>query len=99
MLWVGRKLDELVQWLKAKPEEIDVNCHHFAVLDKGATDNPPTVVVCRIGDLELKGDKLFLLRFERIRAVEHPLGAPSDAWDELTRCGRSAEVDYGDNDA
>lgn len=87
-----------MRWLKAKPEDADVNDHYFAVLDEGARDDPPTMVVCRIGDLDLKGDKLFLLRFDRVRAVEHLVGAPSDAWDELTRYGeRNAEIQYGDS--
>ena len=98
--WIGQKLDALVQWLQAKPEDTDLNDHHFAVLDKGAKDDPPTVVICRIGDLDLKGDKVFLIRKGSVTAVDWLVGAPSDAWDELTRQGKkNAEIEYDDNGA
>lgn len=98
--WIERKLDEMVEWLKGMPEDIDLNAHYFGALDNGAKRDPPTIVVCRIGDVELKGDKLFLLRKDSIKAVEHLVGAQSDAWDELTRHGeKNAEIEYSDNAA
>ena len=94
------RVDELVEWLKAKPEETDLNAHDFAVLDKGAMDDPPTIVSCRIGDLDLNGDKLFLVRKDSVAAVEHLVGAPSDTWDLLTRDGeKNAKIEYGEEDA
>lgn len=66
------------------------------MLDKGARDDPPTIVVCRIGDLNAEGDKLFLLRKEVLRATEHLSGAPADAWDEAVRYRGNAEIEYDD---
>lgn len=96
--WVGCTIEEIVRWLEAKPDDAGFNPRFFAVLDVGTKDDPPTAVVCRTGDLEGKGDKVFSFRFERSRAIEHLMGAPSDAWDELTRNGHGdAEIRYGDD--
>jgi hypothetical protein len=97
--WIRKQLDELAKWLKAKPSETDLNDRHFAVLDKGAKANPPTIVVCRIDDHNAEGDKLFLLRKGRIEAVEHLIGAPPDVWDEWVRYKGNAEIEYDDDDA
>ena len=95
--WIGRNIRELVQWLKDEPEETDLNGRHFAVLDKGARDESPTVVCCRFGDLHAQGDKLYLVRESSVGAVEHLVGAASDTWDEVTRRGkRNAEIEYDD---
>ena len=67
------------------------------MLDKGARDNPPTIVVCRLGDLHAEGDKLFLLREEALAATEHLKGAPADTWDELVRYKGNAEIQCDDD--
>ena len=96
--WVGQIMHELVGWLKAKPTDIDLNHRHFAVLDAGARDDPPTVVVCRWGDMHGSGEKLFMLRKPAMKAVEHLLGAPADVWDETIRIHGGAEIRYDGNE-
>ena len=97
--WIGKPLDELTKWLKNKPSETDLNDRHFAVLDKGARADPPTIVVCRIGHLHAEGDKLFMLRFDGIRAVAHLGGASEDVWDQMVLDKGNAEIEYDDDDA
>ena len=97
--WIGKQLDELTTWLKAKPSETDLNDRHFAVLDRGARANPPTIVICRVGDRHREGDKLFMLRLSGIRAVELMCGAPPDAWDQMVEDKGNAEIEYDDDDA
>ena len=48
--WIGKPAKELVEWLKGKPDDTDLNERKFAILDKGERDDPPTIVVCRIED-------------------------------------------------
>jgi hypothetical protein len=94
--WIDCKMEDIIRWLQAKPEDAGFNSRFFAVLDAGSKDDPATVVVCRIGDAEGEGDKMFSFRFPRVRAVEHLAGAPQDMWDELTRYGHGdAEIRYG----
>lgn len=83
------------------PEGSDLNAHHFAVLDKGARDNnEPTMVVCRIGGIGHKDNKLYLFRKPPTLAIEHLIGAPSDAWIEMSGDGkRNAEIEYDDGNA
>jgi len=96
--WIGGKIDDIIQWLQAKPDDTGFNPRFFAVLDNGSKDDSPTVVVCRIGNMDSQGDKVFAFRYERVRAVEHLTGAPQDVWDELTRYGHGdAEINYGDD--
>lgn len=98
--WVGRGLDELVKWLQTKPESADINERFFAVLDKGARDDPPTIVICRIGDLDRKGDKVFKFRYEPLEGAEYMVGAPPDFWDENERNGvHIAEIEYDEDEA
>ena len=96
--WIGSRLEELVQWLKVKPEHIDLKAYHFAVLDKGAKDDPLTMVVCRIGGIGHNDDNLYLFRKEAEEAVAHLIGASSDGWIEFTRGGeKNAQIIYDDD--
>lgn len=91
------EFDELVLWLKAKPDDVDINAHHSAILDKGAKSGKPIIVICRIGGIEFKDDKIYMLRKEVIDATNHLIGAPSDAWVEQTDDGsRNAKIEYDD---
>lgn len=96
-LWIGRPIDELVKWLQAKPEDTDLNERHFAVLDKGAKDDPATIVVCRIGNYKREGDEVYILRKQCPRGVEHLLGAAPSDWDETVRIFGNVEIRYDEN--
>lgn len=92
--WIGRPMKDLVEWLKAKPEDDNLNDRHFAVLDTGARDDPPTLVVCRFGNLRGEGDDVYTLRKGPSTAVDHLVGCPSDGWDEYVRYHGNAEIRY-----
>lgn len=95
--WIGQRLDSIIQWLKGLPDDTGVNPRFFAVLDLGAKDDPPTIVICRIGDQDGEGDKVFSFRYNRTRAVEQLIGSPQDVWDDLTRYGHGdAEIHLQD---
>ena len=96
--WIGKRVDNLVRWLKSKPEGRDLDDRHFVVLDKVAKDDPPTIINCRFGDHNAHGDKVFLIRKWPLKAVEHLFGAPEDTWDEWIRYYGNAEIKY-DKDA
>ena len=92
--WIGTKIEDLTKWLQAKPEDIDLNSHHFAVLDQGAKDDPPTIVVCRIGGIDFEGDELYVLRKNVVQAIDQLIGAPSDGWTEAVRYRGNSEIWY-----
>jgi hypothetical protein len=93
--WVGKPMNELVEWLNTKPDDTDLNDCYFAILDKGARDDPPTVVVCWI---DTEHHKLFLERQGVGDAASHLIGAPKDSWTEFARYGGTAEIRYDDDD-
>ena len=98
--WTGKKIDKLVQWLQAKPENIDLNARHFAVLDNGARDDPPTMVVCRVGDQFGDGDKVFMMLLNPEDAANHLRGADADVWVECDLRGEdTTDIEYDSDDA
>ncbi|KAF2727727.1 hypothetical protein EJ04DRAFT_570117 [Polyplosphaeria fusca] len=50
--WLGKKIDDVAEWMRNVPEDRDVDHHFFAVLDKSAKEGK--VVICRIGGRDLK---------------------------------------------
>ncbi|KAL8825987.1 MAG: hypothetical protein Q9170_007583 [Blastenia crenularia] len=48
--FVGKSLEDVVQWLTRKPKDVSVDSRFFGVLDKKAVDGK--VAICRINDME-----------------------------------------------
>ena len=56
---IGKKVEDVANWLKKKPDTVDLDPRHFVILDKGAAEN--TIIVCRLGNAEHKGDALYYI--------------------------------------
>lgn len=52
--FIGRGIEYAAAWLRKKPESVDLDIHHFVVLDEQSADG--SVLACKIGDEDLKGD-------------------------------------------
>ena len=79
--WIGAPVSKIVEWLKGKPEDTDLDERQFAILDKGARDDPSTIVVCRL-DPEAEGDGIILRRMGVMDGVDQLIGADADWWRE-----------------
>ena len=91
--FIGKKVEDVANWLKNKADNIDLDDHHFAILDRGAKGEE-TVVVCRIGDKNLKGDNLDWIRFPASRASLHLAGMEFGEWEDFRGDGRPADIKY-----
>ena len=84
----------MADWLKRKPDSVKLDANHFAILDRGA-ENDGTVVICKIGDKDLKGSKLDYLRFDASEAALHLGGMEYGTWEEFNPDGEwTAKIDY-----
>ena len=88
----------MVEWLKGKPDDTDLNERKFAILDRGARDDPPTIVVCRIEDPDAEDHGLVLRRMGVRDGVDQLIGAPNDWWKEYARYAGNAEIRYDNDD-
>jgi hypothetical protein len=80
--FINCKVEDAAEWLKKKPENVDLDGHHFAVLDEKSADG--SVLAYKIGDKDLKGDRLDSRRFERgKRACTFLMGLEYGEWEEL----------------
>jgi hypothetical protein len=92
--FVGQKVTDVAQWLKLKPETADLDEHHFVILDRRA-EKDGTVVVCRIGDAHLEGDKLDYIRFPAEMASLHLGGMEFGTWEDFNGDGSgTAKIEY-----
>ncbi|KAF7186720.1 hypothetical protein HII31_11952 [Pseudocercospora fuligena] len=99
--FTGRKLSDLVQWLQAKPENVDLDDHYFAILDRKAEAPSESVVLCKIGDIDLQGDTVTCFRVEATSASSFLSGMEYGEWEEMregTHKKPFAEIDYGDSE-
>lgn len=56
--FVGQSVGRVADWLKGAPESVYLERKFFAVLDKKAEASEPSVVLCRIGDKDGKGEEV-----------------------------------------
>jgi hypothetical protein len=91
--FVGKKVEDVAEWLKNKPDYVDLEEYHFAILDRGAEEDK-TVVACRIGDAELKGDKLDRVRFPAKMSALHLGGMEYGTREECMGDGHPLEIKY-----
>ena len=52
--FAGNSIEEAAEWLKAAPEDVDLDRHFFAVLDAHSETND-TITIARIGDGAVEG--------------------------------------------
>jgi hypothetical protein len=63
--FVGKKAEDVATWLWNKPEEVELDIHFFAILDKIAEEG--NVIICRQGGSHL--EDMSVLEFLRLRRV------------------------------
>lgn len=88
--FVGKKVEDVAKWLQEKPDDVDLDSHHFAILDR-RTENDGTIVICRIGNKDLEGDELDYTRLEANLASLHLGGMEYGTWEELSA---TTEIEY-----
>lgn len=83
----------MAEWLKHKPEDVDLNGHFFAILDKTAKDGD--IVVCRIGGKDLQDpDDLDYIRFDVSTGAATMRGGPPAWWEQAKENRGQAEIKY-----
>lgn len=88
---MNSKVEEVARWLREKPDTVDLDGHHFAVLDDQSVDG--SVLVCNIGDKELQGNALDYRRWESGKAAcTIIMGLEYGEWEELRGNRPSATV-------
>ena len=96
--FIGKTVEDAAEWLKNKPDTVDLDPHHFAVLDQGSKGKKKTIVVCKIGDRSLSGDELDYLRHDATFAATFVVGIDAGEWENWSADREnSAEIDYGLN--
>ena len=79
--FVGHSVADVAKWLKKKPESVDLEANFFAVLDKKAESG--SVVLCRIGDRDGKGDALSCVLVKVEESSLTLAGMEYGGWEEL----------------
>lgn len=95
--WIGSKVEDVAKWLQNKPNKVDLDSNHFAVLDVRAVDQ--SVIVCKIGDVNLHGDSLSTIRYPARDSSNFLLSMTAFRWEnKFEGVGgekNHAEIDYG----
>lgn len=99
--WVDSKVEDAAKWLQGNPDSVDLDSNHVAILDARAADDQ-TVVLCKIGDEQLRGDMITMARHPARHSGTYLLGMDPGDWETqfegLGGKGRYAKIDYGDGD-
>jgi hypothetical protein len=53
---MGSTVEAAARWLREKPDTVDLDSNHFAVLNNEAVNG--IVLICKIGDQKLQDDAL-----------------------------------------
>ena len=80
--FVGHKVTDVAEWLKKKPDSVDLESRFFAVLDKEARRSG-SVVLCRIGDRDGKGDAVSCVLKKAEESSLTLAGMEYGRWEEL----------------
>ena len=78
--FVRQKIEDVAEWLQGKPDSVDLDAHHFAVLDKQTAEDGQ-VLVCKIGDKDLKGDKIQTRKYDAKMASTFLVGLEYGDWE------------------
>ena len=93
--FIGKGMDELANWLINKPDNVDLDPKHFAVLDQRAKGKEKSVVVCRIGGELLDNEAIDCMRFDASFAVTFLSGHDPGDWEHFSGNGKkSARIEY-----
>ncbi|KAL9013260.1 MAG: hypothetical protein Q9173_002045 [Seirophora scorigena] len=81
--FVGKRLEDVAQWLKGKPQSVDLDERYFGVLDKQA-EKSGKIAICRLNDPEVEREVAWCI----LRAADYSTlflaGLDSDLdWNEL----------------
>lgn len=79
--FVGQSVDAAAEFLRNAPDTVDVERHFFAVLDD-RTEKDGSVVMCRIGDMEGKGNKVECIRVLAKNSSLYLAGMEYGTWEE-----------------
>ena len=91
--FVGQTVEDVAEWLKQKPASVDLDAHHFAILDR-KSGKDRSIVVCKIGDIDLKGDRLNYHRYPAQRASTLLMGIEYGEWEETSPEESSTIIQY-----
>jgi len=88
--FLGKTAEEMAKFLQSAPEEENslLDMHYFAVLDEDFKKSG-LVTIYRIGDEELKGQKLESRRCSVERSTLFLVPMERDAWEETEDNGKS----------
>ncbi|KAL9622072.1 MAG: hypothetical protein Q9160_003571 [Pyrenula sp. 1 TL-2023] len=87
----GSLVEECAKILKNAPKDACLDRHHFVVADAQSLKDS-TVVVCRIGDKELKGEELDTFRSPAAGASGFLMGLEPGTWEEMQENRHREEV-------
>jgi hypothetical protein len=91
--FLGKKVEDAAEWLRNKPETIDLDAHHFAILDRTAQDGK--IVICRIGGRKLDDQNdLDYMRFDALEGAQLLRGATANTWEEAKEDAGQAKIEY-----
>ena len=79
--FIGHSVADVASWLRKKPESTALEDKFFAVLDKKAKQG--SVVLCRIGDSEGKGNGLSFVLLDAEQSSLTLSGMEYGTWEEL----------------
>lgn len=80
--FVGESVENAAQFLKEAPDTVDLERCFFAILDD-RTEKDGSVVMCRVGDMEGKGDKVECIRVVAKHSALYLAGMESGTWEEF----------------
>ena len=84
--FINYKAEDVAKWLKGKPDGVDLDSQHFAVLDANTVEDKK-ILVFKIGDIDRKGHELDSFRFDPQRAAGFLAGLEWGEWEELKGAG------------
>ncbi|KAF2113500.1 hypothetical protein BDV96DRAFT_661639 [Lophiotrema nucula] len=91
--FIGKKVEDVADWLRNKPDSTDLDLHHFAILDKTAQDGK--IVICRIGGPKLKDQSdLDFMRLSALDGTQFLRGISAGMWEEAKEDYGKAKIEY-----
>ena len=91
--FVGKKVEDVAEWMRNIPQEVDLDRRYFVILDKTVENGD--VVVCRLdGKFGDDPGDLDYMRFDAATAVSCLRGAPVSWWETAKETHPSTEIKY-----
>ncbi|KAL9591494.1 MAG: hypothetical protein Q9179_007666, partial [Wetmoreana sp. 5 TL-2023] len=84
----GKSLEDVAQWLRAKPQSVDVDGRYFGVLDK-QVEKSGKVAVCRLNDPKVEKEVAWCILKKAEESTLYLCGLDSDLdWVEDVQHGK-----------